>query len=189
METKLLVVSYPFGAGGKFLLNCIGMSKGCVLQDKALLDCNYQSAWEEIQSRFPTPGSKWNDLNLGCLQLFGFYPSEEQDTFPFYCKEVFERGVYMPTTAHSFKEIQSLSQHRNINLVNCSVLQKYRNWFTVENDLPTIDLEWDCNWFFDEQKTLNEISNLYENLQLTDFQKVIQYIKLYRLRWLEAIHG
>ena len=75
---RLIILWYPGGAGGKFLINALGLSNSAVLQDNEL-------AIKQVRDLF-TPADKlahlrmqldlvtthWNDLNLGCEQFFNF---------------------------------------------------------------------------------------------------------------------
>ena len=76
-ETKnLIIVCYPATAGGKFLINSLGLSDNAVFQDSLL-------AQKQVNSEFTQPDkvnflmdnlkntTKWNDLHLGCQQFFG----------------------------------------------------------------------------------------------------------------------
>ena len=78
---NLVIVNYPGGAGGKFLINALGLSTGAVLQDATLAEedlAGNLSSLDKLnilKSRMPTDG-KWNDLNLGCNELFGIHISK-----------------------------------------------------------------------------------------------------------------
>jgi hypothetical protein len=76
---KLTLVHYPVGAGGKFLINCLSLSDECVFSHATLIKNQLQGQFgqqhklqyikEQLES---TDGSSWNDLDLGCYQMFGF---------------------------------------------------------------------------------------------------------------------
>ena len=75
---NIVIVSYPIGAGGKFLINCLGLSDLAVFQDA-------NSAEQQLDGKLSindkieylsnavinSTNNNWNDLNLGCMQLFG----------------------------------------------------------------------------------------------------------------------
>jgi hypothetical protein len=76
---KLIIVCFPQWAGGKFLINSLGISQGAVLQDDELarLDLNQELTSDDkfqiLKNRLSKSGYKdWRDLYLGCSQLFGF---------------------------------------------------------------------------------------------------------------------
>jgi hypothetical protein len=62
---------------GKFLINCLGLSNGAVLQDTALAEQQLdgmltpEMKFNELMSRLDNVGSQWLDLGLGCALLFG----------------------------------------------------------------------------------------------------------------------
>lgn len=79
-DTKnLVIVAYPPGAGGKFLINCLGLSGDAVLQDATLagLDLDGKLTTDDkfniLKNKisYSQQTKEWNDLNLGCEQLFG----------------------------------------------------------------------------------------------------------------------
>ena len=78
---NLVIVAYPGGAGGKFLINSLGISTGAVLQDAKLAEedlAGNLSSLDKLnilKSRMPTNGA-WNDLGLGCMELFGVHYSK-----------------------------------------------------------------------------------------------------------------
>lgn len=73
---NIVLVCYPNLAGGKFLINSLGISDGAVFQDATLaeqqLNGNFtsQDKITLLQQRLSEPEEKWDDLGFGCLQLF-----------------------------------------------------------------------------------------------------------------------
>jgi len=74
---NLIVVAYPPMAGGKFLINCLGLSPDAVFQDKIYaqkdLDNKLTCAdkMQILRDKFTKTYKHWNDLGMGCWQLFG----------------------------------------------------------------------------------------------------------------------
>lgn len=77
---NLIIACYPPGAGGKFLLNCLGLSQGVVLQDQMLAtkqlngELSSDDKFELLIDRLEYTKNvekQWTDLNLGCCRLFG----------------------------------------------------------------------------------------------------------------------
>lgn len=74
---NLIIVCYPGWAGGKFLINCLGLSDDAVFQSAALarmqLEGNFSQKQksEYLKNESDKIENTWNDLNLGCWQLFG----------------------------------------------------------------------------------------------------------------------
>ena len=76
---KIVIVCYPPLAGGKFLINNLGLNNQAVFRDSVLAqrqikgDFSYEDklAYISTQLEDTVKNSEWNDLNLGCSQLFG----------------------------------------------------------------------------------------------------------------------
>lgn len=74
---KLIIVCYPAEAGGKFLINCLGLSNTSVLQDGPLVTKQLNGLFTQqdksnlLLQRIDDTIEKWTDLGLGCGQLFG----------------------------------------------------------------------------------------------------------------------
>lgn len=74
---KIVIACYQPGAGGKFVLNCLGLSKDFVLQDPDLAqqDLDHKLATQQkldiLLTRINQTGTTWNDLELGADNLFG----------------------------------------------------------------------------------------------------------------------
>ena len=87
---KIVIVCYPPGAGGKFLINNLGLNDQAVFQDSTLVQkqikgkFTYQNKIDYLfdQLQQSSKNLKWNDLNLGCEQLFGIQPKEYQIDYP-----------------------------------------------------------------------------------------------------------
>jgi hypothetical protein len=87
---KIVIVCYPPGAGGKFLINNLGLNDQAVFQDFTLVQkqmerkFTYQNKIDYLfdQLQQSSKNLKWNDLNLGCEQLFGINPKEYQIDYP-----------------------------------------------------------------------------------------------------------
>lgn len=76
---KLTLVHYPPQSGGKFLTNCLSLSDRCVFARSDLIQkqlrhqLSYQDKLAYLQQRLAESASNqtWNDLDLGCYQMFG----------------------------------------------------------------------------------------------------------------------
>jgi hypothetical protein len=76
---KIVIVCFPTGAGGKFLINNLGLNDQAVFQSaklaQAQLDGNfsYQNKIDYLRNQLQQAAKiqKWDDLALGCSQLFG----------------------------------------------------------------------------------------------------------------------
>jgi hypothetical protein len=74
---NVVIAFYPKNAGGKFLLNCMALSDGFVLQCQNLAEqqmCGELTARKKLDlllCRLKETKDRWNDLELGCAQLWG----------------------------------------------------------------------------------------------------------------------
>ena len=76
---KVVLVCYPPGAGGKFLINCLGLSDHCVFSHSDLAQQQIQGQFDSkskidyLMSRLHQCQQQgyWDDLGLGCTELFG----------------------------------------------------------------------------------------------------------------------
>lgn len=77
--SNVIILCYPPGAGGNFLINCLSLNDRCVLRDAMLAKHQLDNGMTPIeklkyfQKQISTSiaNNKWNDLNLGCLNFFG----------------------------------------------------------------------------------------------------------------------
>jgi hypothetical protein len=87
---KIVIVCYPRGAGGKFLINNLGLNNQAVFQDSGLarLQINNNFSYDDklayIFNQFEKTSQnlRWNDLELGCGQLFGIDTVDYQTIYP-----------------------------------------------------------------------------------------------------------
>jgi len=74
---NLIIVCYPGNAGGKFLINSLGLSDNAVFQSapfaKEQLSGNFSQTDKinYLKNELDRIGDKWNDLNIGCGHFFG----------------------------------------------------------------------------------------------------------------------
>lgn len=77
-NTKVFLV-YPYGAGGKFVAACLGLSDSCVLQKSSLANqqllgtLNYTDKLHYLYNRLDNAQQtgQWNDFDLGCIEMNG----------------------------------------------------------------------------------------------------------------------
>lgn len=197
------------GAGGKFVLNCIGLSDWAVLQSSELaqkqLDhkLTSQDKLDLLLSRLANQTAKWTDLGLGCRELFGISNSTydnnlDIDTFKFnpVVSKIINQRLKLGLVAHKQSEVV---QYRKvwpnavvINFTNyLPFLNKYRSDYlhVLPDDYGTISItdaiSWDCNNFFAEEQTVREIELIYNALQLPDFDRI--KISRYYQAWIQTI--
>lgn len=181
---RLIIVSYAPGAGGKFLINSLGLGNNAVLQHQDL--CNQQldnnlstiAKFQLLSSRLDNVTTKWDDLGLGCQMLFGkttpkfglapeINPTEEPLVITETIKKVIEKNWYFFVVAHTPRHKQQLLTEwpnaRTLNLYNKSYkfFDTYRTsklqkyWKTVAG----------ASWPADPPTTISELKNLPNHIQ------------------------
>jgi hypothetical protein len=74
---KLIIFYYLPGSGGKFVINTLGLSSKSFFQDNALVNEQLNGKFNKneklnlLLDRLELMSESWNDLNMGCGQLFG----------------------------------------------------------------------------------------------------------------------
>jgi hypothetical protein len=120
---KVVIVCYPGGAGGNFLINCLSLSDQCVLRDAQLAEQQLKFGTSSLektnyflnqldQTRI---NNYWNDLNLGCANLFGIenldyllnYPDIIKKKFNYIVSELIENNKYLFIVAHSTQYVDA----------------------------------------------------------------------------------
>jgi hypothetical protein len=111
---KIIIVRYPGNAGGKFLINCLGLSNQVVLQDNQLAQLQVsellspQEKFFILLDKLNQVTDTWNDLNLGCSQLFiENYVGKLTQINPI-IKKVMDSNLFVCMVAHNdriFKNI------------------------------------------------------------------------------------
>ena len=113
---KIVIVCYPPGTGGKFLINNLGLNDQAVFQDSKLvrLQINNNFSYDDkiayIFSQFEKTlqNRRWNDLGLGCGQLFGvdaidyqtIYPEIFSTRFNTVVKTIISKNLFLFVVAH-----------------------------------------------------------------------------------------
>lgn len=75
--SNLILFCYPEGAGGKFIINSLGLSQVAVFQDHNLVRKQFdgkfdpQDKFEFLLKKINEVDDTWTDLHLGCYELFG----------------------------------------------------------------------------------------------------------------------
>jgi len=199
-STSVVIVCYPNWGGGKFLINCLGLSKDCYLQhikcvqkqrNDSLLPDNKLNL---LLERLNQTQTKWKDLELGCFQLFRD-PHNEKFFYSLIDRISHEDKLFF-LVAHSVHDVKvSVSIWPNSKKILLKNTNGFMNWrlgipqdfdrhsvpglsqdFTQEQQQEIIDivgefLEWDVDWYFDKKKCMTELQKLYANLGLVDFDE------------------
>lgn len=158
--SKLIIVRYPNWAGGKFLINCLGLSAGAVLQDSQLarddLDGQLSSRdkFDILMKRLANTRPKfWSDLNLGCSQLLGFMATDVvSDDFKnniyhnLLSYDLSKSGRYFFIVAHTPTQYKNL---KNVFPNALSIVFKNSNKFVTERSkflMPDVVKFLATNW-------------------------------------------
>jgi hypothetical protein len=111
-------------AGGKFLINNLGLNDRAVFQDATLAhrqingDFSYNDKLSYLSTQFKNTisNAKWDDLNLGCTQLFGFQSFEYQIKYPKILanqfnptiQEIISENLFLFLAAHNTMALRSM---------------------------------------------------------------------------------
>lgn len=84
---NIVIPFYPTGAGGKFLINCLGLSDNAFFQDSELVKLQLASKLSRedkfnlLINRLSEVNNTWNDLSMGCNLLLGVDAHQYLDYF------------------------------------------------------------------------------------------------------------
>ena len=190
---NIVIGVYPPWAAGKFLFNCLGLSDQCYLQDIDLVKLqlnnklNPTDKFNLLTERLNAVGDSWDDLELGCHQLFGnkfnavkFYPEintlAQQD-------KLFFAVAHNPDILEKLMKIWPTASVIYFNNNN-----KFLDWRLGNTTSQYTDLHfhlhtdkinqfrptnkffyWDSDVYLDKIEFMKNIQTLYTDLGLTDF--------------------
>ena len=150
---KIVIVCYPPGAGGKFLINNLGLNNQSVFQDSTLarLQINNNFSYDDklayIFSQFKktSQNQHWNDLGLGCSQLFGIedidyqtiYPEILSTMFNTVVKKIISENLFLFVVAHDTlvlrKQLDFWVNAKVIGFTNSTNFIKNRNLYSYSD--------------------------------------------------------
>ena len=217
---NIVIVTYPAGAGGKFLLNCLGLSENFLLQDINLAIQQIQGLlttekkFNLLQQRLRKITTTWNDLDLGCRELFGVdniryhrpvIKAQDIDSFNPELKTVIDSNCYFGSVNHSAytlkKQLDVWNNATVIRLINTNdFVYHWRPYQVIESnneynsfsdiELPNVDIKktiaWDCNNYFDADQFVHSMQELYKKFGLSDFDP--DAIKILYDDWQQALN-
>lgn len=179
---KIVIVCFPQWAGGKFLINALGLSSGAVLQDANLATQDIKGLLSQ-KDKFNTLKNRllnvntddWNDLDLGCVQLFGDsvdllepIPTLSNSDYHFFI------------VAHGYEQFSLLYQHwKNAKIIvfdNPDKFIKYRredlkrnyHWQLIRDD----------QWPVDPPGTIDELNLLDSYIQEEIYKEFSGFVEL-----------
>lgn len=211
-ETEnLIVFGYTGWAGGKFLINCLGLSDDAVLQDAEIaeqqlngnLDSNDKATiiFDKLSKT-----TVWNDLGMGCGQLFKisnerYLEKNNFEKFDFHSviEKLSNGNKKFFIVAHDYRYYnQYLKLWKNAKIIVINNSTKFKKW-RVNNTImaDTWDIATTNNWYpvknvlqfinndvyFNEDATINVIQELYQILHLSGFNE--EFIRKYYRLWIE----
>lgn len=211
-DTKnIILVCYPPWAGGKFLINCLGLNNNAFFQHRFLAEkqlsnnFNVDDKMTYLRTKIQhADKNAWGDLGLGCLQFFRF-PTDELLIRPIdklnelFDEEFMQRIIssnnkFFLVSHHDTFLINLLDVWENATVIifkNCDKFVTDRTSYEPHKiDLSNIKIkntiyEWDNNLYYSEDVTVKEIKKLYENLNLQNFPE--NYIREYYKLWINKI--
>jgi len=241
---NLVVFQFPRYAGGKFVINCLGLSDNMVLQSQSLaqrqidrtisLEDKKEYIIEHLSWEDAADG--WADLRLGDTELFvsdentqgdsgsamqslsyGKQHDGINDTVKFLSQQE-DRNLLFPIISHSatfnrerypnakviqWKNNDDYVRTRTSLLRDNQMPRDEEQWNNVANEISDefkekfgekrtfilqkeADFLWDTNWFNSTEETLDGVHSLYNFLNLTDWDKVKEFVEEYYNSWIIA---
>lgn len=161
LTDRLVVVYYPLGAGGKFLINCLGLSDQCVFQHIDLVQQQLAGEFstadkhEFLQDQLKNVDGLWNDIDLGCRELFGldqtvrnseWWKPELSHYQPYNpeLKKLIDSGKTFFATAHHSRGLEWLLKlWPNARVIDCregpNFLQQLRRHHPAKPEFASIE--------------------------------------------------
>ncbi len=205
---KIIFVCYPPGAGGKFLINCLGVSNHAVLQHQDLIHYTQEQKKTFLINKIKGHSGPWNDLGLGCNELFGDLKlsgtlehgailGELEVGLPFndtaiqLTKQINYDFFYVCHDEHTrYSNLKVFPNAKEIIFVNCETFLSKRFSHSMHKEekwWSQTDLVWNTNWYEDISTTVNGLRSFYNCLGYTDFDSVSEWIKKYYELWINEI--
>ena len=209
---NIIISRYHANAGGKFVINCLGLSNQCYLQDIELV--RKQRAGQLtpndklflLKTRIEQTHNDWNDLELGCVRLFGSFKNGGIDSGPYETREYTseidqlsrERKYFFLIAHYGLHDLEKKWQDDCVAWPNAKIIYFINNprfvkWRTgLDDDIQDYPvpfhprtLIWNCDWFYNKKHTVHNIKKLYGKLRLKDFNE--DYIAEYYTSWMNKI--
>jgi len=197
-QPNVVIFAYPGYTGGKFLINCLGLSDSCCFQDIHLverqLNCEF-SPQDKINYLLDKLDNTvtWQDLNLGDWQMFGM----DWHNFT-HRPELFNHNKLLFTIAHDRKRLTELvNKFPSSPRIYFTKNQKFLDWRFKNNSrngefyngyiLDNLALihNWDSDDFLNKELFINKIKILYNNFKLLDFNQT--FIEAYYDKYMATL--
>jgi hypothetical protein len=136
-QSQCIIVYYPNGAGGKFIINSLGLSQYCVphhpqlavwdMQQTIFNDTYYQKKLDQILKTIPPIHdlNKWQKYELGVGNEWGPYGAQTVNMSSALI-DIVNANRHFCLIVHSPEELkQATMQHPNLNVIK---LTNYSQW-------------------------------------------------------------
>jgi hypothetical protein len=196
------MVCYPPNAGGKFLINCLGLSDGAVFQSEYFVKEQLSGKFGVNEKmKFLLDGIRdadtgWNDLNLGCHQLFGCMTKDHK----YGCNDTIDQlsnsSKLFFVVSHHFPNIETiLDVWTNAQVIVFNNYDRFvkdrghTSFMTGQEphfertlfDYNKKFITWDTNWYYSRQETVHHVQELYDDFELMPVNKM--YLENYYEAW------
>ena len=208
--SKIIFVCFPPGAGGKFLINCLGLSDHAVLQHQHYLNYTKTQKKKQLYNSISnhSKNSKWKDIGLGCNQLLGDLQLNDtlehgailgklevglpfNDTGVQLSNQTQKDFFYVchdeETRATNVKVFPNANQ---IHFIDAEKFLKARPNYSWVKDVKwndKTDMIWHTDWYESIDQTVWGIEKFYSLLNYKDFETVKDFIKEYYKIWIAKI--
>lgn len=153
---RLLIVNFPAGGGGKFIQNCLALSRQCVFKkpesarwqvQQTVFDRSYYlTKLDQVMSTLPpAPRIKdWLGYEASDIEYYQQHQYTDSGQIPTYVRACSEKGIDQPLSAHNRQWPRWADDYWNdiywIELDPCSQFGK--EFLPIKNDLLEFDDDW-----------------------------------------------
>jgi hypothetical protein len=202
---KIIILCYPRGSGGNFLINCLSLTDQCVFRDSLLAEKQLTSGFVtadklnylHTQLNTSVINKKWNDLGLGCANLFGVpnefylteYPEIIQKQFNYVINDLIKSEKYLFLVAHSIQQLDAYfkfwSNAKVIFLTDYREFIKQRG-YSKKVAIPALRRYWNIirteSWQAEPPSTIDEFHQLPKLIQ----DELIEQHRGEIFKWIET---
>jgi len=166
-QSQCIIVYYPCGAGGKFIVNSLGLSQYCVPQHPQLAvwdmqqtmfnNTYYQTKLDQILKTIPPIHdlNNWQNYELGVDKAWGMIDEQTMSITPALI-DIVNSDRHFCLIVHTPEELkQVIIRYPNLNVIK---LTNYSQWL-VRSNFKLLDLKNDIDnkvdyWRFIDQEEL-----------------------------------
>ena len=207
---KIIFVCYPPGAGGKFLINCLGLSDNATLQHQNLIDYTKQQKKTFLYNKITghDKSGPWKDLGLGCNELLGDLKlsgtlehgailGKLEVGLPF-------NDIGKQLSNQTAKDFFYVCHDEDTRATNTTVFPNAKQIHFINNEdflkqrpgyqgfkdevwKTETDLVWNTTWYENIDLTIWGIEQIYDKLGYTDFDSVYDFVREYFKLWIQKI--